>query len=130
MQRYTVCFGWYPHPSSGAQTTVSTAPGTCHAVTATCRYRGRVGTVVCALDNGWRYHPKHVEQFPDIINCVTFNVSGSVHRNNILIDIQHDATLHAIVEELKLRSNSFTIAAGSSNGVTDTRCCRYSCMRS
>jgi hypothetical protein len=26
-------------------------------------------------------------------------------------------------------SNSFTIAAGSSNGVTNTRCCRYSCMR-
>ena len=23
-----------------------------------------------------------------------------------------------------------TIAAGSSNGVTNTRCCRYSCMRS
>ena len=27
-------------------------------------------------------------------------------------------------------SNSSTIAAGSSNGVTNTRCCRYSCMRS
>jgi hypothetical protein len=27
-------------------------------------------------------------------------------------------------------SNSFTIAADSSNGVTNTRCCRYSCMRS
>jgi hypothetical protein len=26
-------------------------------------------------------------------------------------------------------SNSSTIAADSSNGVTDTRCCRYSCMR-
>jgi hypothetical protein len=25
-----------------------------------------VDTVVCAPDNGWRYHPKHVEQFPDI----------------------------------------------------------------
>jgi len=23
-------------------------------------------TVVCAPDDGWRYHPKHVEQFPDI----------------------------------------------------------------
>jgi len=21
---------------------------------------------VCAPDDGWRYHPKHVEQFPDI----------------------------------------------------------------
>jgi hypothetical protein len=27
-------------------------------------------------------------------------------------------------------SNSSTIAAGRSNGVTNTRCCRYSCMRS
>jgi len=27
-------------------------------------------------------------------------------------------------------SNSSTIAAGSSNGVTNTRCCRYSCLRS
>jgi hypothetical protein len=27
-------------------------------------------------------------------------------------------------------SNSSTIAAESSNGATNTRCCRYSCMRS
>ena len=25
-----------------------------------------VNTVVCAPDDGWRYHPKHVEQFADI----------------------------------------------------------------
>jgi hypothetical protein len=25
-----------------------------------------VDTVVCAPDGGWKYHPKHVEQFPDI----------------------------------------------------------------
>ena len=38
----------------------------------------------------------------------------------------------AIVEELELlcSSNSSTIAAASSNGMTNTRCCRYSCMRS
>jgi len=46
----------------------------------------------------------------------------------------------AIVEEVKLKvrhpqhtktgSNSSTIAAGSSNGVTNTRCCRDSCLRS
>ena len=67
-------FGWYFCPSSAAHTTVSTASGTCQTVTATCRYRGRVGrvgrdavdTVMCAPDDGWRYHPKHVEQFPDI----------------------------------------------------------------
>ena len=25
-----------------------------------------VNTVLCAPDGGWRYHPKHVQQFPDI----------------------------------------------------------------
>jgi hypothetical protein len=40
----SICFGWYFHPSSGAHTTVSTASGICHTVTAICRYRGRVGT--------------------------------------------------------------------------------------
>jgi len=33
----STCFGWYHHPSSGAQTTVSTASGICHTVTATGR---------------------------------------------------------------------------------------------
>ena len=40
----STCFGWYLHPSSGAHTTVSTASGTGHIVTATCRYRRGVGT--------------------------------------------------------------------------------------
>jgi hypothetical protein len=63
---------------------LSIASGICHTVTATCRYRGRVGTafqlfhdavhtVVCAPDNGWWYHPKHVEQFPDkVASCWTY----------------------------------------------------------
>jgi hypothetical protein len=42
----STCFEWYLRPSSEAHTTVSTAPGTCQTVTATCRYRGRVGTPV------------------------------------------------------------------------------------
>ena len=45
----STCFGWYHHPSSAAQTTVSTASGICHTVTATCRYRGRVGTGLSVL---------------------------------------------------------------------------------
>src|SRR5215475_9624408 len=32
------------HPSSGAQTTLSTASGICYAVNAICSYRGRAGT--------------------------------------------------------------------------------------
>ena len=43
------CFGWYLHPSSGAHTTVSTASGICHNVTAICRYRGRAGTSLRVL---------------------------------------------------------------------------------
>ena len=78
------------------------------------------------------------------------NVHGSVHRKNILIYIQQDATLHSLfylgtplhvsggttthhqerkqlylqhlvfVTPLELCSTSSTIAAGSSNGVTNT----------
>ena len=29
-----------------------------------------VDTVICASDDGWRNHPKHVEQFTDKISCV------------------------------------------------------------
>jgi hypothetical protein len=63
----STCFGWYYHPTSGAQTTVSTASGICHTVTAAVwQIPDAVDTVVYAPDDGWRYHPKHVEQSPDI----------------------------------------------------------------
>jgi len=29
-------------------------------------------------DDGWGYHPKHVEQFPDKINCVTLHLVGYI----------------------------------------------------
>jgi hypothetical protein len=45
----STCFRWYHHPSSGAQTTVSTASGICHTVTVICRYCGRVGTGLSVL---------------------------------------------------------------------------------
>jgi hypothetical protein len=45
----STCFGWYFHTSSGAHTTVSIASGTCHTVTAICRYRGRVETGLSLL---------------------------------------------------------------------------------
>jgi hypothetical protein len=53
----SICFGWYFHPSSGAYTTVSTASGICHTITAICRYRRRVGTGLSVLwvgGNDWR----------------------------------------------------------------------------
>jgi hypothetical protein len=45
----STCFGWYFHPSPGAHSTVSTASGICHTVTAICRYRGRAGTRLSVL---------------------------------------------------------------------------------
>jgi hypothetical protein len=33
-----------------------------------------VDTVVCAPDDWWKYHPKHVEQFPDIYKL--YNVAS------------------------------------------------------
>jgi len=37
-----------------------------------------VDRAVCALDDGWWYHPKHVEQFLDKINCVTLYLVGYI----------------------------------------------------
>jgi hypothetical protein len=56
------CFGWYLHPSLGAQTTVSTASGICHTVTAVCLYRGRVGTGLSVLWLAWS-STAHSNQF-------------------------------------------------------------------
>jgi hypothetical protein len=86
------------HISSGTSThhqerkQLSTASGICHAVTATCRKRqvavtvwqipDTVDTVACAPDDGWWSHPKHVEQFPDKINCVTLHLVGYNNNNN------------------------------------------------
>jgi hypothetical protein len=39
-----VSAGTSTHHQEGAHTTVSTASGICHTVSAICRYRGRVGT--------------------------------------------------------------------------------------
>jgi len=49
-------FGWYLHPSSGAHVTVSTESGISKTV----------DTVTRVPDDGWRYHPKHVERFIEI----------------------------------------------------------------
>jgi hypothetical protein len=62
----STCFGWYHHPSSGAQTTVSTASGICHTFTANCRYRGRVGTGLSVLWVAYATHStlKPVQTLP------------------------------------------------------------------
>jgi hypothetical protein len=60
-----------------------------------------VDTVVCAPDDGWWYHPKHVQQFSDKINGVTLHLVGYIlgcssniiqsnryKKNTILCDFQ------------------------------------------
>jgi hypothetical protein len=90
----STCFGWYLHQSSGAHTTVSTASGICHTVTATCRGRGRVGTQFQL------FHDSH----------------DSHHQERIQLYLQHlvfvaPLLLPAeVVEALERSSNSFAIA--------------------
>jgi len=50
-------FTWHVTCSRRVAVTVSLMPDT-------------VDTVIWAPDDGWRYHPKHVEQFADINNTV------------------------------------------------------------
>jgi len=61
----STCFGWYHHPSSGAQTTVSTACDISHTVTAICRYRGRVGTGLSVLWVAPTAHSNRFQLFHD-----------------------------------------------------------------
>ena len=67
------------------------------------------------------------------------HVSGGIsthHQENTQLHLQHLVLvkplllLVAIVEELELlcSSNYSIIAAGSSNGLTSTRYCKYSCV--
>jgi hypothetical protein len=58
------------------------------------------------------------------------HVSGGIsthHQERIQLYLQH---LVFVTPHTQTGSNSSTIAADSSNGVTNTRCCRYSSMRS
>jgi hypothetical protein len=61
------------------------------------------------------------------------------HQEHIQLYLQHlvfvtQLLLSAVTvrhpQHTQTGSNSSTIAADSSNGVTNTKCCRYSCMRS
>jgi hypothetical protein len=61
----------------------------------------------------------NVKQRHECLCLFILTFKRSVHRNSILRHPQHTQT----------SSNSSTIAADSSNGVTNNRCCRYSCLR-
>jgi len=44
--------------------------------------------VAVALDDGWWYRPKYVEQFPDKLNCVTLHLVGYI------LEYSYDARTH------------------------------------
>jgi hypothetical protein len=59
------CFVWYFHPSSGAHTTVSTASGVCHTVTAICRYQLEPVWVLCGGRTPPTAHSTRFQLFHD-----------------------------------------------------------------
>ena len=90
----------------------------------------------------FQYISKKMQRYTVYLYLETvLHISGGTfthHQERIQLYLQHLGFVTpllvpaTIVEVLELQSsfNSFTIAADSSNGVTNTRCCRYSCMRS
>ena len=78
-------------------------------------------------------HPQHTQ---------TSSISSTIaaDSNNIPIYVQQDATLHSLfylepalhvsAGTTTSSSNYSMIAADSTNGVTNTRCCKYSCLSS
>jgi hypothetical protein len=97
----STCFGWYFHPSSGARTTVCTASGICHTVTAICRYRGRVGTGLSVLwDCGFESRRMHGCVSFVSVTCCQVKVSETawslVQRNPTncgMSECEHEASL-------------------------------------
>jgi hypothetical protein len=88
MQRYRVYFIWklldmfrvLPSPIIRSAKTVSTASGICHSVTATCRYRGKVGTGLSVL---WVAYATHSTLKPDVVvtHFALLMMGGGTNRN-------------------------------------------------
>jgi hypothetical protein len=82
MQRYTDYFIWRTATRRWRQVKVTVF-----------QIPDAVDTVVCAPDDGWRYHPKNVEQSPDKIKCVTLHFVGYILEIEIIIPKQHQLTV-------------------------------------
>jgi hypothetical protein len=63
-----------------------------------------VDTVVCAPDDRWKYHPKHIEQFPDIYNLC--NVASRWIYIGILLEAHPILHISKIRVKLAGRSNT------------------------
>jgi hypothetical protein len=68
-----------------------------------------IDTVVCAPEDGWKYHPKHIEQFPDInklcdvASCwiyigILLGVRHILHISRIRVNDKVGANEHLLVE--------------------------------
>jgi hypothetical protein len=55
-----------------------------------------VDTVVWAPDDELWYHPKHVEQFPDKINCVTLHLFGYILESFYVVLTLSDPTSNLV----------------------------------
>jgi hypothetical protein len=55
-----------------------------------CQIPDAVDTVVGTPDDGWRYHTKHAEQFPDKINCIMLHLVGYTY----ILEYSYDAQTH------------------------------------
>jgi hypothetical protein len=108
----STCFGWYLYLSSGAQTTVSTASGICHTVTASCRY-----ILIYIQQDATLNILFYLETALHVLGGTSTH-----HQERKQLYLQHLVFLTPLVLPA-------AIAEGSSNGVTNTRCCRYSCLR-
>jgi hypothetical protein len=83
----------------------------------------------CSTCFGWYFHPSSgthttVSTVPGICHTVT---AICRYRGRVGTGL---SVLWVAYANTQTGSNSSTIGADSSNGVTNTRCCRYSCMRS
>jgi hypothetical protein len=58
---------------------------------------------VCAPDDGWKYHPKHVEQFPNINKLCNVASCWIYEYTGILLGV------HCILHISRIRVNTNTI---------------------
>jgi len=84
-----------------------------------------VDAVVCAPDDGWKYHPKYVEQFPDINKlcnvapCWIYEYTGILlrvhyilHISRIRVNVEMHGTARQTTDDNKMlhRKNGITKA--------------------
>jgi hypothetical protein len=67
---------------------------------------------------------------PLLLTGVEWRQTWSLFKIICITQLKYNYKLLRHPQHIQTGSNSSTIAADSSNGVTNTRCCRYRCMRS